>query len=47
MLFVLSPAKKLDYDSALNVQTHTQPLFVKGSCRVDQGAQGPFRGRGG
>ena len=29
MLFVLSPAKKLDYDSALNVQTHTQPLFVK------------------
>jgi hypothetical protein len=29
MLFVLSPAKKLDYDSALSVQTHTQPLFVK------------------
>ena len=29
MLFVLSPAKKLDYDSALSVQTHTHPLFVK------------------
>lgn len=29
MLFVLSPAKKLDYDTPLNVQKHTQPLFVK------------------
>jgi cytoplasmic iron level regulating protein YaaA (DUF328/UPF0246 family) len=29
MLFLLSPAKKLDYDSPLHVQTHTQPLFVK------------------
>lgn len=28
MLFLLSPAKKLDYDSPLHVQTHTQPLFV-------------------
>jgi cytoplasmic iron level regulating protein YaaA (DUF328/UPF0246 family) len=28
MLFVLSPAKKLDYDSPVQVQTHTQPLFV-------------------
>ncbi|OZI72320.1 peroxide stress protein YaaA [Bordetella genomosp. 12] len=28
MLFLLSPAKKLDYDSPLQVQTHTQPLFV-------------------
>lgn len=28
MLFLLSPAKKLDYDSPVHVQTHTQPLFV-------------------
>lgn len=29
MLFLLSPAKKLDYDSALPSTLHTQPLFVK------------------
>lgn len=28
MLFLLSPAKKLDYDTPVQVQTHTQPLFV-------------------
>jgi len=28
MLFLLSPAKKLDYDSPLVTQLHTQPLFV-------------------
>ncbi len=28
MLFLLSPAKKLDYDSPVRVETHTQPLFV-------------------
>ena len=28
MLFLLSPAKKLDYDSPVHVETHTQPLFV-------------------
>ncbi|WP_454689120.1 peroxide stress protein YaaA [Achromobacter aloeverae] len=28
MLYLLSPAKKLDYDSPVQVQTHTQPLFV-------------------
>ena len=28
MLLLLSPAKKLDYDSALPERTHTQPLFV-------------------
>ena len=28
MLLLLSPAKKLDYDSPLHVETHTQPLFV-------------------
>ncbi len=28
MLFLLSPAKKLDYDSVVATQTHTQPLFV-------------------
>lgn len=28
MLYVLSPAKKLDYDSPLHVERHTQPLFV-------------------
>lgn len=29
MLFLLSPAKKLDYDSPLAVDLHTQPLFVE------------------
>ena len=29
MLFLLSPAKKLDYDSVVSTQTHTQPIFVK------------------
>ncbi len=29
MLFLLSPAKKLDYDSPLHIETHTQPLFVE------------------
>ncbi|ARP85784.1 peroxide stress protein YaaA [Bordetella genomosp. 9] len=28
MLFLLSPAKKLDYDSPLHVDLHTEPLFV-------------------
>ncbi|CAB3866610.1 peroxide stress protein YaaA [Achromobacter pulmonis] len=28
MLFLLSPAKKLDYDSPVHIETHTQPLFV-------------------
>ena len=28
MLLLLSPAKKLDYDSTLPDRTHTQPLFV-------------------
>ncbi|WP_427183833.1 peroxide stress protein YaaA [Bordetella bronchialis] len=28
MLFLLSPAKKLDYDSPLGTDLHTQPLFV-------------------
>src|SRR6478752_5739785 len=28
MLLLLSPAKKLDYDSPLHIETHTQPLFV-------------------
>jgi len=28
MLFLLSPAKKLDYDSPVHTQAHTQPLFV-------------------
>lgn len=28
MLLLLSPAKKLDYDSALPERAHTQPLFV-------------------
>ena len=34
MLFLLSPAKKLDYDSVLSVQTHTQPLFVKQAAQL-------------
>jgi len=29
MLFVLSPAKALDYETPPHVPTHTQPLFVK------------------
>lgn len=29
MLLLLSPAKKLDYDSPVRTQLHTQPLFVK------------------
>ena len=29
MLFVISPAKALDYDTPAHVATHTQPLFVK------------------
>lgn len=29
MLFLLSPAKKLDYDSPLATDVHTQPLFVE------------------
>lgn len=28
MLFLLSPAKKLDYDSPVHIEQHTQPLFV-------------------
>ena len=31
MLFVLSPAKSLDYQTPLKVQAHTAPLFVKQS----------------
>lgn len=34
MLFVLSPAKKLDYDSALSTELHTQPLFVKEAAQL-------------
>ena len=29
MLFLLSPAKALDYDTPAHVSTHTHPLFVK------------------
>lgn len=29
MLLLLSPAKKLDYDSSVRTQLHTQPLFVE------------------
>lgn len=29
MLLLLSPAKKLDYDSPVRTQLHSQPLFVK------------------
>ena len=31
MLFLLSPAKSLDYDTPLSGQTHTAPLFVQQS----------------
>ena len=34
MLFLLSPAKKLDYDSPVSTNTHTQPLFIKRSTEL-------------
>lgn len=34
MLFLLSPAKKLDYDSPVSTTTYTQPLFVKRSAEL-------------
>lgn len=34
MLFLLSPAKKLDYDSALPTKLHTQPLFIKDAQKL-------------
>ncbi|CAM4171742.1 peroxide stress protein YaaA [Kerstersia similis] len=36
MLFLLSPAKKLDYDSALPALPHTQPRFVPQSAELIQ-----------
>jgi uncharacterized protein len=34
MLFLLSPAKSLDYESPIPTQTHTQPLFVKQASQL-------------
>src|SRR3546814_16493686 len=34
MLFLLSPAKKLDYDTPVHVEHHTQPLFVDQSAAL-------------
>jgi len=34
MLFLLSPAKKLDYDSVVATAEHTQPLFVKEAAEL-------------
>ena len=34
MLFLLSPAKRLDYDSALPTSLHTQPLFARQSAQL-------------
>ena len=34
MLLLLSPAKKLDYDSPVSTNTHTQPLFIKRSAEL-------------
>ena len=34
MLFLLSPAKKLDYDSAVQTEAHTLPLFVKEATQL-------------
>jgi len=34
MLFLLSPAKSLDYESPLAPHTHTAPLFVKQSRQL-------------
>ena len=34
MLFLLSPAKSLDYDTPAQVNTHTQPLFTRQSAAL-------------
>ena len=34
MLFLISPAKSLDYDTPAHVPTHTKPLFVKQSAEL-------------
>src|SRR3546814_6558741 len=34
MLLLLSPAKKLDYDSPVRTTLHTQPLFVEQSAAL-------------
>ena len=34
MLFLLSPAKSLDYESPAQVDTHTQPLFIRQSAAL-------------
>jgi cytoplasmic iron level regulating protein YaaA (DUF328/UPF0246 family) len=34
MLFVISPAKALDYDTPAHVQAHTEPLFVKDAAEL-------------
>ena len=34
MLFLLSPAKSLDYDTPAQVSTHTQPLFTRQSAAL-------------
>jgi len=34
MLYLLSPAKKLDYDSPVQVTAHTQPLFVEDAASL-------------
>lgn len=34
MLFLISPAKALDYDTPPHVTTHTQPLFVKQAAEL-------------
>ncbi len=34
MLFLISPAKALDYETPAHVKTHTQPLFVKQAAEL-------------
>ncbi|MCZ8255107.1 MAG: peroxide stress protein YaaA [Polaromonas sp.] len=34
MLFLISPAKSLDYDTPPQVATHTQPLFIRQSAEL-------------
>ena len=34
MLFLLSPAKALDYDTPAHVASHTQPLFTRQSAEL-------------
>jgi len=44
MLYLLSPAKKLDYDSPVHVERHTQPLFVDRAAELIKVLKGKSAG---